>query len=172
MSVPTHAVPRTSPRASSLTSATRPLFTSSSDPDASRPDSSKPTSGTKPESAAKPDENRRRVLIVEDDVTSASAIRSILTRKGCDVAVAHTVHKGLNALNSDLDFVILDLMLPDGDGIEVLSRCHEDFPRIKVVITTAVSDSTQVRKVLELKPHRLLRKPIDLVDLLSGIGMM
>jgi CheY-like chemotaxis protein len=121
---------------------------------------------------------RKRVLIIEDDLTHASALRSILTRKGCDVAAAATLADGVAMLASRPDFIVLDLMLPDGDGVEVLKRVREldgadpgaGAPR--VIVTTAVSDAEKIREVLALQPHRLLRKPIDLVDLLGAIGMM
>jgi CheY-like chemotaxis protein len=129
-----------------------------------------------------------RVLIVEDNHMSASALRSIFTRKGCDVAAVGTVKDALATLaDGRRDYIVLDLMLPDGDGLEILRRVQSLYgdrgkggeggasaaPEVpRVVVTTAVSDPEKLREVQALKPHRLLNKPIDLVDLLSAIGMM
>ena len=112
------------------------------------------------------------MLIVEDELTSGSALRSILTRKGCDVAMALTLADGMRLLSDNVDFVILDLMLPDGTGTALLRRARDEFPGLKVAVTTAVSDAAELRNVAALQPHRLLRKPIQLVDLLGAMGMI
>jgi CheY-like chemotaxis protein len=122
------------------------------------------------------DPDRARVLIIDDDRTHASAIRSILTRKGCEVCATGTVADGVAMLASRPDYIVLDLMLPDGDGADVLRRVRE-LDRAagappRVIVTTAVNDEARLREVLALQPHRLLKKPIDLVDLLGAIGMI
>jgi two-component system, OmpR family, KDP operon response regulator KdpE len=111
-------------------------------------------------------------LIVEDDTATADALRSIFVRKGCDVIHADTVHRGLKALLKHPDYVILDLMLPDGDGIEILHEVKATGGKPRIVVTTAITDPARLREVHALQPHRVLRKPLDLVDLLSAIGMM
>ena len=112
------------------------------------------------------------VLIVEDDATSAAALKSILTRKGCDVSVGATLAEARTRLDPMPCFVILDLMLPDGSGIELLHDLAERKQNSVVVVTTALNDPAQLARVQSLRPLRLLRKPIDLVDLLGAIGMM
>jgi CheY-like chemotaxis protein len=115
---------------------------------------------------------RCRVLIVESDVVSASALRSILTRKGCEVWTATTVAAALETLAAPLDVVLLDLVLPDGSGIEVLRRLRASGRAVRAVVTTRTDDLGQLREAEALKPDRVLRKPIDLVDLLGAIGIM
>ena len=112
------------------------------------------------------------MLIVEDDLVSASALRSILTRKGCEVSLATTLAGALPHLADPPDVILLDLMLPDGNGAEVLRRLRAADSPARVVVTTAVSDPTRLREVQALRPDRVLRKPIDVVDLLGAIGIM
>jgi CheY-like chemotaxis protein len=123
-------------------------------------------------SASASSPHRPRVLIIEDDLTSASALRSILTRKGCEVRTAANLADGMRLLDARPDYVVLDLILPDGSGLEILRRLRAEQSPIKVVVTTAVRDPERVREIHALRPHQLLRKPIDLIDLLRAIGMM
>jgi len=113
-----------------------------------------------------------RVLIVEDDAVSASALRSILTRKGCDVLAVTTVADALPLLALPLDVILLDLMLPDGDGVAVLRELRRRNSTVRVVVTTALADPARLLEVRDLRPDRVLRKPIELVDLLDAIGIM
>lgn len=127
-----------------------------------------------PSASQSPVESARklRVLIVEDDLVSGGALRAILAKKGCDVEVAVTLANGLRMLDHRPEYVILDLMLPDGMGTDLLRRARERYPEIKVAITTASTDSAELRKVEALKPDRIFRKPIPLVDLLGAMGMI
>ena len=125
-----------------------------------------------PEPHPSPTPTKPRILIVEDDRAGSAALRSILMRKGCDVHVALTCHTGMRLLHLEPDHVILDLMLPDGDGTDILRRLYDLGQSSRVTVTTALMDPARLRQVQGLQPHRILRKPIDLVDLLDAIGMM
>jgi CheY-like chemotaxis protein len=153
----------------------------------SRPSRVAPTSFLTPVSPPSPDENehpasRRRpspppapakcqVLLVEDDPTSANALRVLLTMHGCEVTIARSLEQGLDLLRTNPSAIVVDLMLPDGDGIEILARVREANLPIKVVVTTAVGDPARLAAVHRLKPECVLRKPIDLGELLRAIGM-
>lgn len=66
------------------------------------------------------------------------------------------------------DCIILDLMLPDGDGAVILRKVREDkFPTC-VVVTTGCTDRERLDEVEQLRPERLLRKPVDFSQVLSG----
>ena len=68
-----------------------------------------------------------RVLLIEDEVNIAEAIRFLLTRDGCEVDVRPDGGSALATLAADLpDLVILDLMLPDMSGLEILSALRAD----------------------------------------------
>jgi CheY-like chemotaxis protein len=153
-----------------------PLVAFASMSDSSSSDSEPRRDANHPAVASTRHQERKRayckVLIVEDDPTSAMAMRSILTRKGCDVLVAINLAQGLELLEQRPTHVLLDLMLPDGQGVEILRRLREMNSAVKVVVTTAANDANLLREVHLLSPHRILKKPIDLVDLLNAIGMM
>ena len=111
------------------------------------------------------------VLLIEDDAVSANALRVLLTMHGCEVTIARSLEQGLDLLRTNPSAIVVDLMLPDGDGIEILTRVREANLPIKVVVTTAVGDPTRLAAIHRLKPDGLLRKPIDLGELLRAIGV-
>jgi DNA-binding response OmpR family regulator len=116
---------------------------------------------------------RPKLLLVEDDRATYTALRGILTLRGWDVVVATTVAEALDAAAvPDLDAVILDLMLPDGQGETVLKtlRQREHGARLPIAVTTGVSDAQRIADVERLGATALLRKPIALAELLKAIS--
>ena len=110
------------------------------------------------------------MLVVEDDPASASALSTILRRLGMEIKVTATVSDALAALAVERpDVVLLDLMLPDGDGEQILSHVREHLPGTRVYVLTACSDLTRLKKLNLLKPDSILAKPIDLGRLLAEL---
>jgi DNA-binding response OmpR family regulator len=112
------------------------------------------------------------VLIVEDDLVSRSALQSIFRLRGMRVEVAGTVALGMQLLNTAApEYLILDLMLPDGDGAKIMHEIRARGLPTTVAITTAISDPGRLKEVSQLEPAVLIRKPIDLVQLLRGLNL-
>ena len=109
-------------------------------------------------------------MIVEDDVTSRNALRMILARAGWEVTAVATVADALISLaHIPPNAVVLDLMLPDGDGVEVLRAIRSSGADARVVIVTGMHDPARLRQVEDLKPDCILRKPIDLATLITHL---
>jgi DNA-binding response OmpR family regulator len=109
---------------------------------------------------------QRPVLLVEDDRVSCNALSSILRRRGFEVIVATTLAEGFARLSENPTHIILDLMLPDGDGEDILRLLRRNQSPAKVLVTTAVNDQDRLRSVREQHPDAILQKPIDLSKLL------
>jgi DNA-binding NarL/FixJ family response regulator len=118
-----------------------------------------------------PSPGKFRVLLIEDDAISANALRVLLTMHGCEVVIGRSLEQGLDLLRTNPTAIVVDLMLPDGDGIEILTRVRAVNLPIRVVVTTAVGDPARLAAVHRLKPECVLRKPIDLGELLRAIGV-
>ncbi len=100
-----------------------------------------------------------RILIVEDDLSIRNALRRGLTERGEAVAVAGDGMSGLSlALQEDPDIVLLDLGLPDIDGLRVLSmlRGVSDVP---VIVITAQDDDRTTIKALDAGADDYVVKP-------------
>ena len=106
------------------------------------------------------------VLVVEDDAVSCHAMRALLTRWGYEVESCSTTAGALDAiLRHRPQCIILDLMLPDMNGIAVLREIRRREIPIRVAVVTAMQDPQIMREVRELKPDVLMRKPVDLTVL-------
>ncbi len=108
------------------------------------------------------------VLIIEDHDATRTMLAKLLSISldGWQVLTAATIAEGLALLlESEPDCLVLDLMLPDGDGETVLRRIRETKLRTCVAVTTGTGDEARLDAVRWLQPEALLRKPIDPEDL-------
>jgi DNA-binding response OmpR family regulator len=110
-----------------------------------------------------------RILMIEDDHRLASMVRSYLADAGFEVAVADDAARGLRHLEKQaFDLVLLDLMLPDADGLDVCRRIRSES-RVPVIMVTARGDTTDRVVGLELGADDYLSKPFDPRELLARI---
>jgi two-component system response regulator MprA len=110
-----------------------------------------------------------RVLVVEDEHNIADFIRRGLTYQGYEVEVAHNGEQALRTAQEHLpDLVILDLMLPDIDGVEVCQRLRsaDDLPIIMLTARDAVSDKVEG---LEAGADDYMTKPFEFPELLARV---
>lgn len=107
------------------------------------------------------------MLLVEDDPATAKAMTQILRRMGHEVDHVDSVAEGIARTANRHDVVILDLMLPDGDGIDVLAAIRAANPSTRVVVTTGMSDPDRLAAVAALQPDLVLLKPIQINHLLN-----
>ena len=105
------------------------------------------------------------VLIVEDHDDSRETLLELCRRAGHTCLTASRRAEALALLiRQPPDVILLDLMLPDGNGMEVLRlvRTHK-FPARVAVVTAA--DSPMVDEATQLKPDAVFRKPVDFAEL-------
>jgi CheY-like chemotaxis protein len=101
------------------------------------------------------------VLIVEDHSHTRRLLAKVFAERGWAVLEAGTVAEGLAALDSAPDCAVIDLSLPDGDGIEVLRKARSGASGRVAVVVTAVSDPARLSQAAALKPHLMIQKPFD-----------
>jgi len=115
-----------------------------------------------------------RVLVVDDEVNIAELIGMALRYEGFDVSVAHNGAKAVStAKNVAPDAVVLDMMLPDLDGLEVLRRMRATDPDVPVVFLTA-RDAVEDRIAgLTAGGDDYVTKPFSLEELVARLrGLM
>ena len=105
--------------------------------------------------------NGYRILVVEDDAASREALRRLFVHKGWIVSVARTLTEAMAKLDSPPHCILLDLMLPDGPGEEVLRKVREAKLPSKVAVCTGTNDPVRLALVKGMDPTALFQKPID-----------
>ncbi len=102
-----------------------------------------------------------RILIVEDERTALRALKLILEDEGYSVLEAATGEAGLRiALNEEPDLVLLDIRLPDVDGITILQRLRAGHSGAAVIIMTAETSSANAIRATQFGAFDYLSKPI------------
>lgn len=82
-----------------------------------------------------------KILLIEDDVELASLLQAALLVEAIEVKLAFTPLEGLTALqNESFDALVLDLSLPQIDGLEICRIVHESIPNLPIIISSARSD--------------------------------
>ena len=103
------------------------------------------------------------VLVVEDDADARDALARFVQRLGHEVYTAATASEALACiLLNQPDRVLLDLMLPGTNGLEVLRMIRSHRWPLRVAIATAVHDPLEFGDVRELHADAIFRKPLDL----------
>ena len=107
------------------------------------------------------------ILVVEDDADTRSALCEYLETAGYTVRTATSGADGLGVLqaSSDVDAVLLDLVMPDLDGFELLRRYRAAEGRAAVVVLSGVSETESVVKAMKLGAADYLPKPFEASEL-------
>jgi DNA-binding response OmpR family regulator len=124
----------------------------------------------KSQEKTKPESEAARVLVVEDEHKVASALKEGLEGEGYDVAVEHTGEAALMRLKTDpFDVVLLDLLLPGRDGLQVLTTMREQGFQTPVLVLTARDTLDDRVTGLNSGADDYLVKPFAFVEVVARI---
>jgi PAS domain S-box-containing protein len=118
-----------------------------------------------------PDWRGNTLLIVEDDPTSLEYLKEITKPTGARIILKETGEDGYNAYKNDpsVDIILMDLRLPDINGLEIIKRIREKDRDVKIVAQTAHAMGGDKRKCHESGADDYISKPIDASDLITVI---
>lgn len=112
----------------------------------------------------------QRILIVEDEVKVANAVKMGLEENGFEVEVAYDGRMGKSlATSGDYDLVILDLNLPHSNGYEICELIRRRNNKVPVIMLTALGGMDDKMQAFELGADDYLVKPFDFRELLARI---
>ena len=114
---------------------------------------------------------KKRILVIEDEIHIADGIRLNLTLQGYEVAVAHDGIEGIETWRSwHPDLIVLDIMLPMIDGFSILKTIRQEDEKIPVLILSARGDTKDKVKGLKYGVDDYLAKPFDLEEFLLRVA--
>ena len=118
-------------------------------------------------------ENKKHVLVVDDEEANIFMLEGVLTNEGFKVTTATNGIECLEAVRSvsNIDIILLDIMMPEMPGIEVLKRLKNNrlYKDIPVIMVSALTDSESIKSALDCGAVEYIKKPVDEVELLARI---
>ncbi len=111
----------------------------------------------------------KRILVIDDDQAMSRAIDQLLTHYGFEVTVASTLSEAREHFLDDHDLIVLDVMLPDGNGLDLLETIRLNGKKSRVYVLTANTQPQTDRQISRLTPNRHFRKPFNFLEILDSI---
>lgn len=110
-----------------------------------------------------------RILIVDDEASLRTALFRALDRKGYQVITAASIKEAETISQSDkaLDLALVDLRLPDGDGIELMTKLKSLHPRMQVIILTGHATIETAVEATRKGAFHFVTKPCNLDEIIS-----
>lgn len=110
-----------------------------------------------------------KILLVEDDAALRGALEELLCREGYDVIKASNVSSARSVLNSEVDLIMLDVGLPDGDGVSLCRQWRDEGVETPILFLTAKDEELDVVRGLDAGGNDYVTKPFRMQELLSRI---
>ncbi len=112
-----------------------------------------------------------RILLIEDDLSTASALKKVLQAEGYGVDLAERGDDGLTrAMAGAFDLVLTDLRLPGLGGLELAGRLHAATPRLPIIMMTAHGTTDTAIEATKLGVYEYLVKPFEADELLDLVA--
>ncbi len=116
---------------------------------------------------------KKRILLADPDTPFRSALARTLKFKDYLVEQAASVPQMLHILSKvSVSLVVVDIRMPDIDGIQLIQRLHQDFPDTHIIILSAGASVEITMKAIELGVKDYLLKPIATGDILAAIDIV
>lgn len=113
---------------------------------------------------------RIKVLMVDDEIAFITPLVKRLKRRGLDVLSASSGKEALDTLrDNEIDVVLLDISMPEVDGIQTLGDIKKQHPQVEVLMLTAHANSDIVISSLSMGAYDYLCKPVDVEEIVRKI---
>ena len=112
------------------------------------------------------------ILLTEDDDVLRAGLTELFTREGYAVVQAASVLEARKKLNGQIDLVVLDVTLPDGDGVSLCRAWREEGVRQPILFLTAKNEEFDVVRGLDAGGNDYVAKPFRMQELLSRLRVL
>ncbi len=115
-----------------------------------------------------------RVLVADDDAGFRSAVSNVLRIMGMEVLMAPDGRMAMDLLrDNQVDLTIVDIFMPNVDGMEFIIRVKRDYPEAKIIAVSGGGEY-EMKNVLEIAEacgaERTLMKPFEIADLVRAVN--
>lgn len=112
----------------------------------------------------------KAILVVDDDASTREMVRSILQREGFDVDDAASGDAALACIEEkDYAGIVLDVMMSNGNGHDVLRSLAATRPDVKCVVVISAASVKNIEEVAEANVVAKLRKPFNIAELVEAV---
>jgi two-component system response regulator PilR (NtrC family) len=106
------------------------------------------------------------ILVVDDEKSILEFLSLLLVEEGYRVSVADSMEQGRESLRNDsFDLILCDIMMPDGNGLDLLQEINKTDARACVIMMTAYTSTRNAIQAMKLGAHDYLSKPFDVDEL-------
>ena len=110
-----------------------------------------------------------KILLLEDDTPLRDALEELLLREGYSVAKVSNIREALARMDSSVDLCVLDVGLPDGDGVSLCRQWRREGVQTPILFLTARDEELDVVRGLDAGGNDYVTKPFRMQELLSRI---
>lgn len=110
-----------------------------------------------------------KILLVEDDAFLRDGLCEMLEKEGYGVTAVSTILDARSKITDGFNLVILDVMLPDGNGFDFCTEIRESGNNIPILFLTACDDEIQIVRGLDAGADDYVTKPFKLLELMSRV---
>ena len=101
----------------------------------------------------------RTILVVDDELNNREILRDLLEDEGFKVVLAENGRDGLTKSTQGVGAILMDVIMPQMDGVEAFSAMHRHAPGVPVVVMSGFAGNLNFDRFAEAKPAALLAKP-------------
>lgn len=117
------------------------------------------------------DEQKKRILIVDDEENARNGLAKLLSREGYEIATAANGNEALNYLRgSEVQLIITDINMPEMNGITFLRELNRTHPASNVIMVTAYGEVESYIEAMNLGAFEYVNKPIKVEELIKIIA--
>ena len=113
----------------------------------------------------------KKVYLLEDDTSICELVQCALEMSGIELSAYNAVYEFWAALEKSApSLALLDIMLPDGNGLEVLAKIKQKYPQVSCIMLSALGQETDKVRGLNLGADDYIAKPFGILELTARVN--
>lgn len=113
---------------------------------------------------------KAKILVVDDEPMNVHILKRLLERVGHEICTAYNGREALDAISENhFDLILLDIMMPQVDGFEVLDELQQQKSQIPVIMVSALNDYDTINKAHSMGACDFLTKPVKPATIYSAV---